>query len=251
MVAHPCAIEGCGGTAGIPGANRDWCTKHYQRWRRNGDPLALSLPLPEVCSIESCGKPRKGRGWCGAHWLRWRQFGDPLHRKLGEIRDGKRVCPQCGVDKPLAEYGKHSGKKDGLQAYCRPCERDKTARWRAANPDYISPPAPPEVRREAMRRWRRENPDKVRAACAVRRARRIGATVESVSPAEIFERDGWMCRLCDDPIDQLLTYPDQMSASVDHRIPLSRGGAHSKANCQAAHLICNLRKNNKLEVRCG
>jgi hypothetical protein len=31
-----------------------------------------------ICKIEGCGKPRKGRGWCSQHWQRWRKYGDPL-----------------------------------------------------------------------------------------------------------------------------------------------------------------------------
>ena len=30
------------------------------------------------CSIDGCEKPRKARGWCGKHWERWRRHGDPL-----------------------------------------------------------------------------------------------------------------------------------------------------------------------------
>lgn len=33
-----------------------------------------------------------------------------------------------------------------------------------------------------------------------------------------------------------------MSASVDHIVPLSRGGEHSMANVQCAHLSCNSSK---------
>lgn len=30
--------------------------------------------------------------------------------------------------------------------------------------------------------------------------------------------------------------------SVDHIVPLARGGSHSADNVQSAHLLCNLRK---------
>jgi 5-methylcytosine-specific restriction endonuclease McrA len=93
--------------------------------------------------------------------------------------------------------------------------------------------------------------EEVRAITALRRARRIGATVEPVSPREIFVRDCWICQICIEPIDPGAPYPDPMSASVDHRLPLARGGAHSRDNCQAAHLICNLRKHDKMEVANG
>jgi hypothetical protein len=30
------------------------------------------------CSIEGCEKPVQARGWCSAHWARWKRHGDPL-----------------------------------------------------------------------------------------------------------------------------------------------------------------------------
>lgn len=32
----------------------------------------------KVCSIPGCGKPHRSRGWCMAHWNRWKRNGDPL-----------------------------------------------------------------------------------------------------------------------------------------------------------------------------
>lgn len=29
------------------------------------------------CAIEQCDKPRIARGWCSKHWQRWRRHGDP------------------------------------------------------------------------------------------------------------------------------------------------------------------------------
>ena len=37
-----------------------------------------------ICSIPGCGKPHLARGWCSAHWTRWKRHGDPLlggHRR--------------------------------------------------------------------------------------------------------------------------------------------------------------------------
>ena len=75
-----------------------------------------------------------------------------------------------------------------------------------------------------------------------RRALKKGATVENFTPDEVYERDGWTCGLCSEPVDSHLKWPDPMSVSLDHVIPLSRGGEHSRANTQCAHLSCNVRK---------
>ena len=63
---------------------------------------------------------------------------------------------------------------------------------------------------------------------------------------DVFERDDWLCGLCGEPVDKDLAWPDPTSASLDHIIPLSRGGAHTLDNVQLAHLVCNIRKNNQV-----
>lgn len=73
-----------------------------------------------------------------------------------------------------------------------------------------------------------------------------GRTGGSVFLADVIERDGSDCRLCGDPVDMTLVYPDPMSKSVDHVVPLSRGGAHEPSNCQLAHLRCNISKGSRV-----
>ncbi|KOT94554.1 hypothetical protein ADK70_12445 [Streptomyces rimosus subsp. pseudoverticillatus] len=72
--------------------------------------------------------------------------------------------------------------------------------------------------------------------------------MEAVVPAEVYARDGWICRLCWLPIDPEIAWPSPMSASMDHIIPLSRGGLHSMINVQSAHLSCNSSKGDHLAV---
>ncbi|MEV4939546.1 HNH endonuclease [Streptomyces zaomyceticus] len=63
--------------------------------------------------------------------------------------------------------------------------------------------------------------------------------------ADIYERDGWACWLCSEPINRSAVWPEPDSASVDHVVPLSRGGGHTMANARAAHLRCNLVKSDR------
>lgn len=80
------------------------------------------------------------------------------------------------------------------------------------------------------------------ARCAQRRARVTAAIIEVVEPLAVFERDGWTCHLCGEAIDPELSGRARMGATVDHLIPLARGGEHSYANVAAAHRSCNSRK---------
>ena len=58
---------------------------------------------------------------------------------------------------------------------------------------------------------------------------------------EVYERDGWVCGLCDLPIDPNLRWPDKWSASLDHVVPQSHMliPDHSASNLRAVHLQCN------------
>lgn len=65
---------------------------------------------------------------------------------------------------------------------------------------------------------------------------------ENVRPLCLFSICGWKCGICHEDIDPALRYPDAMCATVDHIIPLSRGGEHVWSNCQPAHKHCNEEK---------
>ncbi|MGP3775472.1 HNH endonuclease [Streptomyces sp. SDT5-1] len=101
-----------------------------------------------------------------------------------------------------------------------------------------------------IRRWTKANRDRVnehgRNSSQRRRARLLQVVVESFSHQSIFERDGWVCQLCGETVSPGAKWPDPKSASLDHVIPLARQGDHTRANVQLAHLVCNLRKADKL-----
>ena len=50
------------------------------------------------------------------------------------------------------------------------------------------------------------------------------------------------CALCGQIIDYSLRHPHPDSYSVDHIIPVARGGEDTYENKQAAHLRCNISK---------
>lgn len=85
MARKICAAPGCAQPMNAKG----YCGKHYVRWKKYGDPLALrALPKKyQQCTVDGCDKPQRARGLCGNHWKSWRNYGDPLarkHRRPGE-----------------------------------------------------------------------------------------------------------------------------------------------------------------------
>jgi len=90
--------------------------------------------------------------------------------------------------------------------------------------------------------WSPSSPEMKKDGWQRRRAQKLEAPTENFRHEEIYRRDGWVCQLCKKKVDKKLTYPDDMSASLDHKKPLSRGGHHTRANVQLAHLKCNLAK---------
>ena len=84
------------------------------------------------------------------------------------------------------------------------------------------------------------------ARAARRKARdaltRGAGTAEVFEYREIFDRDSWVCGICETAVDPALAWPDPMSFSLDHIVPLSLGGAHIRTNVRCTHLVCNVRK---------
>jgi len=97
----------------------------------------------------------------------------------------------------------------------------------------------------------RENADKFRGYCRKRQSLKRGNIYEPYINNYIFERDGWICQLCGQKINRRLKYPNPRSKSIDHIVPLSKGGDDSPTNVQATHLRCNVGKNatNKGQLR--
>jgi 5-methylcytosine-specific restriction endonuclease McrA len=65
---------------------------------------------------------------------------------------------------------------------------------------------------------------------------------ERFDPREMYECDGWMCRLCGGEVDRTRPSADPMAPTLDHVIPRAQGGPHTRANTQLAHRVCNQRK---------
>lgn len=117
--------------------------------------------------------------------------------------------------------------------------------WRAANKSraLASDRAWREANRERLRELSRAqyaaNPEKF-----IDRGHQRRALVRGVTVGEVDYEALWTgrCGICELPMNRELAYPDPLSKSVDHIVPLALGGPHEQSNLQYAHLRCNVAK---------
>lgn len=136
----------------------------------------------------------------------------------------ERNWAAANPDKVRAKQRKHYHEGGGAE-YAK--------QWRLANPEKM---------KAAGDRWRLANPDKVRQRTSTQRAKRKSAETFVVTPRDwrrLCERYRQSCHYCG-CADSSLT--------LDHVIPLSRGGRHSIGNIVPACLSCNSSKNARLIV---
>lgn len=80
------------------------------------------------------------------------------------------------------------------------------------------------------------------------RARYHGVKYVAFPVRSIYERDGYKCQLCGKQVLSKATFRKRdgkihpRSPTIDHIVPMCKGGNHEPTNCQTACFICNSRK---------
>ena len=122
---------------------------------------------------------------------------------------------------------------------CRQCGRTFTDGIRRLYCDSTCRKASP--KEAASRRLARDR----------RRARLRGLPAERVDRLAVYERDGWCCQLCGLSVDRNAAVPQPLAPTLDHIIPIAKGGPHTYTNVQLAHFACNSRKGDATGGRGG
>lgn len=98
---------------------------------------------------------------------------------------------------------------------------------------------------ERNRAWFRNNRDKCRDKTARYRAKKVSVLVENVDNSIVFLNDGYTCQLCGGMVVFTESPYHPLYPTIDHIVPLSKGGKHEYANVQTAHRGCNSSKYNR------
>jgi 5-methylcytosine-specific restriction endonuclease McrA len=175
-------------------------------------------------------------------------------------KEKMKTCKDCKVEKLLSEYHKNKNTKDGVTIVCKPCAIERSKKWQSVNRDKVNAVCRKNYaknleqsranRRERVRRWYTKHPEKARAATRAwsithpeakrlsenkRRVMKLGNGVFAILPKEINKLLSSDCNNCG----------TNESITLDHIIPVSRGGRHSIGNLQSLCRFCNSSKNSK------
>lgn len=153
------------------------------------------------------------------------------------LKTPTKKCSKCRETKPSDNFNRCNLFRDGLQEKCRSCDNKWVSEWDKANAEAV---------KKKQADWYKNNPDKAHANRTKRRLLKSEAYVEHVEISVLRERDGDNCIVCKELIDFSLSNRDPMMVSLEHVIPLSKGGEHSYNNTALSHLRCNLSKGVKL-----
>lgn len=204
--------------------------------------------LPQAACAGGCG----GRVFIGPGSL---PAGQAMCRSCRRQRRGYEpdrgtcVCVACGREFPFARQA-GGGLRPPKKTCSEDCRREASRRRfvqigrRHRNVEHPCPGCGqatmghPQARCEScartlyLERNRRRN---MRRRGGRPRTKRMTLT-------ELGDRDGWRCHLCKKRVDRRLKWPDLMSASQDHLIPVADGGSDEPENIALAHWICNSRR---------
>lgn len=67
-----------------------------------------------------------------------------------------------------------------------------------------------------------------------------------ISHEQVVREYGADCSICGEPIDLELPRTHRFGLTVDHLIPVKRGGTGEMSNLRPAHWICNIKKSDKM-----
>lgn len=188
-----------------------------------------------------------------------------------EITKLSKQCSKCGQDKPESEYYKSRDYSDGLKKWCKSCMVANRREWTKKNPeknkefrkqDYVKHS---ENYKRKAKEWREQNPERKIALDRQWRAENLQRKADNdkkwrASPdgkAKRYnnenrrrekEKSGRGISLEEKSVllsDPCVYCGSRAKMTLDHIVPLNKGGSHSSENLAPACVSCNSSKHTK------
>mgnify|MGYP001619946180 FL=1 len=148
---------------------------------------------------------------------------------------GVKVCTQCNKEKAMIEFSLQG--KRGRKAICKKCfiEKDTTSKERMSRWVKIG------TNIHHAKIWKHANPERHKEVNERRRSRILSTadgTITKDALSKLIKTQD-TCPYCGKEMGS-------KKKSVDHIIPLAKGGEHILSNIAICCLICNISKGSKL-----
>lgn len=128
-----------------------------------------------------------------------------------------KVCVGCTRNLPYGDFYCVASSEDGRHRYCKQCCK---------------------VNRSLESVRKRDKKSKISFRQLYRAKKADVQFDESVKLVEVFRQYRGICAIC-------RKWVQPRYASMDHIVPIIRGGTHTYDNLQLTHLRCNLRKGDR------
>ena len=143
-----------------------------------------------------------------------------------KVKDGKKICPKCGVQKPVGQFRMARGR----YRQCKECKRASDEQYRKSWND--------EQKSRMSDHFRRHG-----ATYRILKAERI---IDKIDASKVYERDKYRCYLCGVKVVPGAAPTNKKGATLDHLLPISKGGVESYSNVRTCCRSCNSSKHAKL-----
>lgn len=196
-----------------------FCCGHDRNITRMHGHCQLGRPnIRGVCTVEGCDEPHEAKGLCKLHYVK-KNYAD------------NRAARQAVQAQYRAAHREESRERSAAWREANPeRQRQGTQAWYAAHADQV---------REYKRRYRVANRDKIRALNNKRKAQQRNVEVNDLTAQEWTEIKALFKHRC------AYCGSKPVVLTMDHVVPLSKGGHHTASNIVPACQSCNSRKNDR------
>ena len=208
---------------------RGWCRKHYMRWKRHGDPQVRSAPkMKKVCVVSGCAEVSKSKSMCQKHY----------DAKRYEARSNDPLWLERERERRSKQYRKHrhvrlANMKDYYATNSDRLKAKASERRQWLSRDILNAQA-----RERYKADLERNRDRKRMSRQIRRTREAMQVVYEIADKDLRRLYASRCTYCG----------TDGSMTLDHVIPVSRGGSLGIGNLAPACESCNKSKRDRLPI---